>query len=265
MDTFEIWNGSINSYIDQVNIQPIGTSVIGQYGGSTKSGAFANEDGTLYLESDNKWRFAVMMDAHATNESVLLLTSLIESKIKEIISICNNSIELAVPKLQECIITLITANSAMDKAQSIIGETAALFCFEKDGYLWWLSIGDNSLYVLQKEFYELGQYRLNQRVFYQWYGQKNSLALKVPCYATGTLHLRKGEATVILLTDGVLEVDGLPYENDAFLANEFKSTSINLAIENILNNVRNHNGRDSATILAWKTLSTNDVLRPTRI
>lgn len=146
---------------------------------------------------------------------------------------------------------MILSEVFLEKLKHIRGETAALFCLQKEEYLWWLSIGDNSLYIFHKEFNELGQYRLNQRIFYQWVGEKNSLDLKVPCYTTGTIQLRQGHSRILLLTDGVLEIEGRPFENNERLAFEFNTKGKENAVKSILKEVETRKGRDSATMLTW--------------
>lgn len=37
------------------------------------------------------------------------------------------------------------------------GETACLVCYQHGGYLMWLSVGDNQLYLLHPELQRLGQ------------------------------------------------------------------------------------------------------------
>ncbi len=219
----------------------------------------------MILESSNDWRLAVIMDAHATNESVITMTELVEDNTDKIHRICDSEVNIAIPELQEFITRLVTSKIAVSKSKEVKGETAALFCFEKNGYLWWLSIGDNSLYVLHKEFNELGQFRLNQRIFYQWYGEKNSLSLQVPCYTSGIIQLREGNSIIIMLTDGVLEIKNRVYEDESELAKVFESKDLSVSIREMLTEVKRQKGRDSATVIAWNTVSTNEVLRPTRL
>lgn len=265
MNSFSIWNGSQNCYIDKKNITQNGSFYIGNFGGCSSSGAFTNEDGLMYMESPNNWRFAVIMDAHATYESIILMSELLIENTKAIWDICNEDLSVAIPELNNFITSIIIGKEAYDKSKSVKGETAVLFCFEKDGYLWWLSVGDNSLYVFHKEYNELGQYRLNQRVFYQWYGEKNSLALEVPCYSSGTIQLRKGKSTIVMLTDGVLEIKNRLYEDSSVLSEVFENNHMSAAIDNILTEVETQKGRDSATVIAWTTCSTKEVLRPTKL
>jgi len=65
------------------------------------------------------------------------------------------------------------------------------------------------------------------------------------------------------LTDGVLEIDERPYEDDQRLYEAFKDEN-KLAIKNILFTVKEKLGRDNATIIAWDVKTKEDGLRPTR-
>ena len=87
-------------------------------------------------------------------------------------------------------------------------------------------------------------------------GRANSLTLDVPAYSTGTFELRQGLSRILLLTDGVLEFEGRPFESGAQLLatlGEPGSDPENdqSAVRPILSAVQEANGRDSATIVAW--------------
>lgn len=255
-----LWNGSLGLYLDEINTMCTNSVVCGMFGGSTKSGATFNEDGFFILETE-KWRFVTLFDAHATFDSVTVLTNALSQNEERLRDICNQNIDEAIEPLQAFILTVLKETST----DGVRGETAVLFCFEKAGFLWWLSVGDNSLYLLHKEFNELGQYRLNQRVFYQWFGEQNAMKLSPACYASGTIQLRMGQSTIVMLTDGVLEVSGRPYENSAYLASKFAEGSLEEGIIHVLEEVQSLDGRDSATIIAFHTSCPRDGLRPTRL
>lgn len=59
----------------------------------------------------------------------------------------------------------------------------------------------------------LGQYRLNQRSFYEWFARADSLRLEVPCYASGVHPLRPGCSRIALATNGPCEFGDRPYSD----------------------------------------------------
>lgn len=255
-----IWNADFGMFLDEVNVCTFEKIVCGHFGGATKSGATFNEDGYFIIQK-NDWRFVVLFDAHASYDSVTLLTDTLRQSSETIENICDLKVEKAVEALQNHILGCLKETPTNE----VRGEAAVLFCFEKQGYLWWLSVGDNSLYALHEAFNELGQYRLNQRVFYQWFGQQNAMTLPVPCYSVGTIQLREGLTTVVLLTDGVLEIKGRPFENNAYLAAQFEAENLTGSVKKVLETVQALDGRDSATIIAFNAIQTEAGLRPTRL
>lgn len=60
-------------------------------------------------------------------------------------------------------------------------KTACLIVLRKNKYLRWLSIGDCISYLSHQELRNLGQYQINQRQFYEWVGQVNTINQIVPC------------------------------------------------------------------------------------
>lgn len=148
----------------------------------------------------------------------------------EIIEICKQQAEIAFPEIQKYIISFIESDQIKSECQGLTGETALLFCFHK-------------------EFNNLVQYEVNQRNFYQWIGQKNSLNLKVPCYSSGTMQLRAGKSKILVLTDGVIEVGGRPFEDDDRLRKVFRSNNLSVSTKTLLDEVQRKNGRDSVDLV----------------
>lgn len=261
---YEIWTGNKNKYIDQIEVKANNGVTIGCYGGCSRSGATTNEDAYLVLPLEDNSKFVILLDARVTNESALLILDEIKTHIDEISLICNKPVYEAIPELQLFIIELISNEDFLEKCKYVIGESAILFCFQKAEFLWWLSVGDNSLYVFHDEFNKLGQYKLNQRIFYQWIGEKNSLDLAVPCYSSGTIQLRSGLSKIVLLTDGVLDLGNRIFDNDKELLDRFNQADEVGAILSILDEVKIQKGRDSATILTWSVNLSHSPLIPTR-
>lgn len=63
--------------------------------------------------------------------------------------------------------------------------------------------------------------------------------------------IRQGHSRILLLTDGVLEIEGRPFENNKRLAFEFNTKGKEDAVRSVLKGVETRKGRDSATMLTW--------------
>lgn len=263
MDNIFVWNGSNHMYLDEMVIKDFKGVTYGLFGGASSSGALYNEDGLIILKPDDQSTLVILFDAHTSNESVTLVQRELLKHQDHLESLCQLEVEEAIPRLQEWVVSFIQTPDITQSCETIKGETAVLFCYQKDEFIWWLSIGDNSLYVFHKEFNELGQYRLNQRIFYQWIGKANALSLKVPCYQSGTLQLREGENKILLLTDGILEIKDRPYEDDQVLAKCFEG-DVKKGINTLLTTVQSAEGRDSCTAASWSVSCHHLPLRPTR-
>jgi hypothetical protein len=99
----------------------------------------------------------------------------------------------------------------------------------------------------------LGEFLLNQRVFFQWIGQHNTFDEPVPCYATGTQRLYRGEALIALSTDGVFESIPAFYDQPEQLLYVLASTEqLADGVGRVLDLVHDARGRDSATLVAWR-------------
>lgn len=262
MEKLLVWNGSIDASIDKVQSMSLEHVALGIFGGE---GNDKNEDGMIVMVGEDGSVFSVLFDAHATNSSVLYLTHEIIMKKDLIFKYLNCDTSQAIGQIEDLMENWLKSEPTLSALNALTGETAFLVCLQKGGYLWWLSVGDNSLYALHKEFSELGQYRLNQRVFYQWLGEKNAMDLAVPCYSKGTIQLRQGKTILVMLTDGVLEIDGRPFEENEKLNQYFLDFSLEEAIQNILNEVKLLKGSDNASVIAWAYDNPMDGLRPTRL
>lgn len=260
-----VWNGSINHYIDEIKMIDLHHVTVGIFGGSSSKGTKLNEDGLYIISKSDDFVFSVLFDAHATNESVIYFTEALIKKNVEIENFLKLDTRQAIKNIETLIEEMLNNQLLLRQSKEINGETAFLVCLQKNEYLWWLSVGDNSIYIFNKEFNELGQYRLNQRIFYQWIGQKNSFDLEVPCYSKGTIQLRPGKTIIAMLTDGILEIKGRPFENSENLKNYIEDNSLNSGIQKILEVVKDTCGKDNATMIAWSIDNEIDGLRPTRL
>jgi serine/threonine protein phosphatase PrpC len=260
-----VWNGNIATYIDKINIFKTAGVVHGCFGGSSESDACHNEDGYWTIVEKDNFVISVIFDAHATNESVIYITNALKKKQEALLDAAKLGLKESFKVVSHIIHDMLFDVDFLDTAKNVIGETAFLICYQRAEFLWWLSVGDNALYVFHDEFNELGQYQVNQRIFYQWIGQKNALSLDVPCYSQGTLQLREGKSTIVMLTDGILEIEGRPYEDCRLLKTVFEENELEEATRIVLEKVQNLKGRDNATIISWRVNSTHEVLRPTRL
>jgi serine/threonine protein phosphatase PrpC len=239
-------------------VKGYGQITIGRYGGTTATGAYKNEDAALiWTARYSKWTFAALLDAHGSSESANLLLSRIEELEGEATRLLDETQE-QVPPLWD-LSTLVTRHLGSEEFRkacaAIHGETALLLCAQKGAYLWWLSVGDIPVYVFHPEFARLGQFALNQRMFFEWTGQVNTFALPVPCYSTGVRQLRAGQNRVLLTTDGLLECGTGALENPRTLYDLFnpeaEKHTVADAVSKALDHVQKVGGRDSATLIAW--------------
>lgn len=260
-----IWHGDINCYLDIVNVSTVGEVSFGCFGGSTQSGQYTNEDGLYILSKKDEFVLSILLDSHATNESVRLILEEIETNEEMLKRYVDLPLKEAMAHVSKFFVDFIHNETFIEKTKKIRGEAAFLVVFQKDKYLWWLSVGDNSLYLLHPEYSELGQQRLNQRIFYQWIGEKNSIDLEIPCFTQSTIELRQGKSSIVLLTDGVLECEGQLYDDPTKISSTFNKHQNDKAIEVILEDVKSVMGRDSATIINWIVDIKSDGLRPTRL
>ncbi|WP_238654882.1 protein phosphatase 2C domain-containing protein [Paenibacillus piscarius] len=146
-----------------------------------------------------------ILDAHNTAESAELLVCTINYEAGEIIRLLSLPVQRAFRELEAFLLSIFQSESFLNQCRQVTGETACLICVRMDNYLWWLSVGDNSLYLLHPELAARGQYALNQRNYYEWIGFVNTFAQPVPCYSSGIRELRQGRNVIVMTTDGLLE------------------------------------------------------------
>lgn len=259
------WIGNEDMSLDKWTIRTCGEITLGYYGGNSENGAYKNEDGALVIcNSDNSCRFALLLDAHATSESCSLILNEIKKQQEELERIIDMPMKSIFTQLHNFFYRIFDSEDFKNKCRAINGETACLIVAQKDQYLWWMSIGDNLVYLFHKELAELNQFALNQRQFYEWVGKVNTFAQDIPCYSTGTRLLREGQNYIYLLTDGVLECGDRIFENGKQLYKELtQDTNIVQAMAEIFKEVHRQKGRDSATIIGWSYFNIHSAPRPT--
>ncbi len=247
------WNGSNDKFLDQVDVMEFDGFTIGRYGGATSVGAINNEDGIfLAMNNDSKWRFAAILDAHSTDESAILIIKTLEKQLPDIYEILHKGGLEVFEELKKCIISMFTSDDFRLKCDKIEGETACLICVQIKNFLWWFSVGDNTLLLLHPDLAGRGQYSLTQRNYYEWIGKASTFKSEIPCYATGIRELRQGDNYIYLITDGLLEFGERPYEDYSKLYSQLYTQDVNYGVSNVLNRVLKEKGKDSATIIGWK-------------
>ncbi|MBS4198130.1 protein phosphatase 2C domain-containing protein [Bacillus sp. FJAT-49732] len=253
--TFE-WSGSEIHYVDEIKIESCNQVLIGRYGGNSSAGANKNEDGALVWTGVD-WELSMILDGHDSSESVDLVIHTIQNEWKSISEILNKPIKHVFQLLEIHLLSVFQSSEFINACQNIKGETACLICVRKENYLWWFSVGDCLVYLLHEELHNLGQYKLNQRQFYEWIGFVNTFSLPVPCYSTGIRELRPGRNVILMLTDGILECGKEYYQNGKNIYKEFSNDrEIENGLRRMLQHVHEHLGRDSGTIICWECNNT---------
>ena len=251
------WVGSEEAYLDQPSVAECGSIVVGRYGGRTETGARTNEDGALvWCDAAGAWEFAVLLDAHFSAESAELILATLQAERPRLLAALAQPIASAFRALHEALLAIFMNEDFRAKCREVYGEASCLIVARKGAYLWWFSVGDCLAYLLQAKPSGLGQYLLNQRVYFQWIGQHNTFDEPAPCYSTGTQRLYRGEALIALATDGVFESIPSFYDQPEQLLYVLASTEqLASGVGRVLDLVHDAQGRDSATLIAWRVRS----------
>ncbi len=248
------WLGREHPYLDQPEITEFEGIVIGRYGGCTEAGAAKNEDGALvWRDTRQGWVFAVLLDAHAGSDSAAAVLTLIEELRDDLLRDLALPVEKALSSLRNHLTEAFRAKAFLNTCRSLEGETACLICVQKGKYLWWFAVGDCVLYLFHPELAALGQYALNQRQFFEWIGRVNTFGGPVPSFTVGTRELRGGPNHIVMLTDGLLEFGHRPFEDPEVLAAVVARHAplYEEVVRELLENVHEGKGRDSATVICW--------------
>jgi hypothetical protein len=259
------WVGNQEHFVDQPDVSQIGKIVVGRYGGNSSAGQYKNEDGCLvWFNEQQEWEFTILLDAHNTAESAELIIKQFDSakaEIKNILALPAN--HLTFKKMEEKVLSLFLSEEFLSACRNVTGETACLIVARKDQFVWWFSVGDCVLYLFHEELAAMGQYQLNQRQFYEWIGEVNTFELDVPCYSAGVRELRTGENRLFLTTDGLIECPNEPYANPASIFHSFSEIDGQESIvRSVLETIKDHNVRDSTTILSWNVNVFKEAARP---
>lgn len=248
------WVGSERNFVDKPTINNVGPITVGRFGGNSSSGSNKNEDGCLvWVDEENDWEFAMILDAHYSAESAELVIETFTNKKAEIVDVLVPAVKKDFNKvLEHKILHIFQGEECLQACREVKGETACLIVVRKAQFVWWFSIGDCLLYLHHPELATLGQYQLNQRHFYEWVGQVNTFELDVPCYSTGTRELRKGSNHLFLTTDGLVECPGDPFSTPDKIFHSGTELSCEYMVHSLFHTIQDHHVRDSTTILTWK-------------
>lgn len=258
------WLGSEDTSLDRCTVKECGDITLGYYGGNTKSGAYKNEDAAYILNNkEENWKFAMILDSHGTNESAKLVLKTIEQREDSLKNTLCKPTKNMFFEIHTFFTDIFESESFKDECKNIKGETACLIVVQKEQYLWWMSIGDNHVYLFHPELAELNQFALNQRQFYEWIGEVNTFELEIPCYTVGRRLLRGHTNYIYMVTDGVLECGKRPFENSKYLYDILtkEETKQNNVLE-VLRLVHLEKGRDSATIIGWSYFNNQIAPKP---
>jgi hypothetical protein len=254
-----LWSGGKAPYLHAPVVETVGNVSIGRFAGY---GSLKNEDGLL-VWSDPSWTFAVILDGHGGSSSVDAVLEVFDEAEETLVPLCAAADGAALPVLQGQLIRLLTSKRTARRMSGVQGETACLVCYQWKQHLLWLSIGDNTLYLLHPELGRLGQFALTTRGFFEWIGERNSLAGTPPYFSTGIRQLRTGRNSIVLVTDGIQELPGRPYEAPADFAAAFSSSPNEVsALQLMLAKAQQSQGRDSCTMLAWNANNPEPALMP---
>ncbi|HET9980023.1 MAG TPA: protein phosphatase 2C domain-containing protein [Ktedonobacterales bacterium] len=251
------WVGSEDACLDTPTLAECGSIIVGRYGGRTDAGARKNEDGALvWCDPAGAWEFAALLDAHFSAESAELILATLEAERSRLLAAVALPVDLAFRALLEELVAIFSDTVFRARCREVYGEASCLIVARKGTYLWWFSVGDCLAYLLHPEAARLGQYLLNQRVFFTWIGQHNTFDEQTPCYASGTQRLYHGETLIALATDGVFEsIPVFYHQPEQLLYLLAREQQLYDGVGRALDAVHDAHGRDSATLIAWRVRS----------
>ncbi len=256
-----VWDGALAPCLDAPALDSVGEVVVGRFGGSTGAGAHKNEDAAL-VWTGRSWVVAAVLDAHGGSASATAMLALLEAHRAVLTAALDAGDPRALPKLQAALVALLTDAGTAATMAAVAGETACLVACQSGPHLFWLSIGDNMLYLCHPELAALGQHSLTVRNFYEWIGARSSLVGPVPAFSTGIRALRQGRSTIALLTDGILEMGDRRYEDPAAVAAALTGGPTRDAVAHLLEGARAADAVDSCTVIAWTVDNPAPALMP---
>jgi hypothetical protein len=258
MTTKLAWSGGTAPYLERPVVDRLRRVALGRYGGAGGK----NEDGALVWSGDD-WTFAVILDGHRGSTSVDATLDLFTAAEPQLLPLCEAGTPSAIPALQQALIALLTSEAARERMSRVMGETACLVAYQWRQHLLWLSIGDNTLYLLHPELARLGQFTLTARNYFEWIGERSSLTGTPAYFSTGIRQLRQGRNTIVLVTDGIEEMPSRPFEPPSAFAAAFNAgPDPAAAMEAMLAHGVSKGVRDSCTMIGWIADNPEPALMP---
>ncbi|WP_339146592.1 MULTISPECIES: protein phosphatase 2C domain-containing protein [unclassified Sutcliffiella] len=248
------WVGSKKHYVDEISVMKVGEDIVlGRFGGNSTEGQYKNEDGCLIWCDDKRdWEFVIILDAHFSAESAELVISTIDQNESRFLDIFTLPVKSTFASLNSMILEIFQSESFIQECENVQGETACLFAFRKDKYLWWFSVGDCLLLLHHPELERLGEYQQNHRSFFEWVGKESTFNKDIPCYSTGVKELRTGENHIFMTTDGLVECPNTSYSNAKNIYHLFQGVATcEIGVWKLLKDIQSKNVRDSTTIISW--------------
>lgn len=248
------WVGSKKNFLDEISVMNVGEKVVlGRFGGNSTAGQYKNEDGCLIWCDENKdWEFVIILDAHCTAESAELVISTMEKNEHRFLDVFSFPVKELFASLNDLVLDIFQSESFIEECENVQGETACLFAFRKEKYLWWFSIGDCLLLLHHLELERLGEYHQNHRSFFEWVGKESTFNKEVPSYSMGVKELRTGENHIFMTTDGLVECPNTLYSDAKYIYRMFQDVDTNaVGVRKLLEDIQSKNVLDSTTVVSW--------------
>ncbi|SNZ15291.1 hypothetical protein SAMN05421503_2596 [Terribacillus aidingensis] len=246
------WNGEVKSYLDQVDLSSYQHMWIGRFGGSILHGAHKNENACLILTGPD-WELAVIMGAQHTVESAAFIADSLMLRQRKIIETLDEDTSSAMKKIDSFLMSMFNSVRFRSTAAKVNGNSSCLISVRKAGYLYWLSIGDNALFLLPPSEAHTSSVQMNQQHRSGWIGADNTFDQEVPAYNMGIIPLSKGRNSILLTTSGLQRFPVSPYKNPSRVQRAFtKSESVPRFLHRLLTNAQSAGAVESITLIGWE-------------
>ncbi len=248
------WVGSETSRVNTPTLSTCRDIITGVYGGHTDSGAEKNNDGCFLLaDTDNMWEFAVLLSANNTAQSALLILEFLTFVQPKLVDFMQEPASFAFPRIQSYLLEHLDSKDFRTQARHVYGESAVLLCARKGGFIWWLNIGMNSLYLLHPDFMDSGQFAVNQPVPFESIGRSNTFDAPIPGYASGVRPLRPGKNHLLMATNSFHRFANSPFTDPALVYTWFNDNDRPLAesIQIALLEAHKAQSQTPVTLVGW--------------
>ncbi|WP_366248770.1 hypothetical protein [Terribacillus aidingensis] len=246
------WNGEMKSYLDQVDLSGYQHVWIGRFGGSIAHGAYKNENACLILTGSD-WELAVVMRAQHTVESAAFIADSLILRQRKITETLDEDVSSAIKKIDSFLMSMFNSVRFRSTAAKVNGNASCLIAVRKAGYLYWLSIGENSLYHLVPSPNHYNSVQLNQQNSAGKIGADNTFDQVVPIFNMGSVPLSSGSNHILLSTIGLQCFPVSPYKSASRLQSAFnKSESMPHFMRTMLANAQAAGAAESITLIGWE-------------